>query len=145
MTPRGAAVSYVKYQITITFTRLPEAHDSLIWAETTYYGPGVTDVVCLFCGQFAELMVFAVQYWRKWNGIMWCLLFLFRASSVSRPGSVQSGTTWNILKSTSEEHCFIGENALAFHPPLCVGSHLIRFPFMIDQPLVLSVMFLTAI
>lgn len=76
MTPRGATVVYVKCQITITFTRLPEAHDSIIWAETSYYRPTVMDVVRLFCGQFAELMVFAVQDWRKLNGIMWCLSFL---------------------------------------------------------------------
>lgn len=60
---------FVKYQITITFTRLPEAHDGIIRAETTYYRPWVMDGVCLFCGQFAELMVFVVQYWRKGNGI----------------------------------------------------------------------------
>lgn len=69
---RRATVVYVKYQITIIFTRLPGAHDSIMWVETTDYRPGVMDVVCLFCGQFAELMVFAVQYERKWNGIFWC-------------------------------------------------------------------------
>lgn len=30
LTPRGANVVYLKYQITITFTRLLEAHDSII-------------------------------------------------------------------------------------------------------------------
>lgn len=71
-----ATVAYVKYQITITFTSLPEAHDSIIWADTTYYRLRVMDVVCLFCGQFAELMVFAVRYERKQNGIIWRLSFL---------------------------------------------------------------------
>lgn len=86
-TPRRTTVVFVKYQVTITFTRLLEAHDSIIWAETTYYRPRVMNVVCLFCDQFAELIVFAVQYWRKWNGFILCLSFL-SASCVqdSSPG-----------------------------------------------------------
>lgn len=50
-----------KYQITITFYKAPGGLGGIIWAETTYYGPGFIDVVCLFCGQFAELMGFTVQ------------------------------------------------------------------------------------
>lgn len=83
-----ATVAYVKYQITITFTSLPEAHDSIIWADTTYYRLRVMDVVCLFCGQFAELMVFAVRYERKQNGIIWRLSFL-PTSFVQYCGAIQ--------------------------------------------------------
>lgn len=68
LTSREATVVYVKYQITITFTKLPEAHDSIIWAETTSNRPQIIDGVCLFWGQFEELMLFAVQYQKmKWH------------------------------------------------------------------------------
>lgn len=68
--------------------KLPEAHDSVIWADTTYYRLRVMDVVCLFCGQFAELMVFAVRYERKQNGIIWRLSFL-PTSFVQYCGAIQ--------------------------------------------------------
>lgn len=37
----GPLVCMWKYQMTITFARLLEACDGIIWAETIYYGPGL--------------------------------------------------------------------------------------------------------
>lgn len=129
LTPRGSTVVYVKYQITITFTGLPEAHDSIIWAETTYYRIGVMDVVCLFCGQFAELMLFAVQCYCRENEMASfdvCPFSFWQSSSVLQPGSVQSKAPWNILESTKEgfivKETYISSTTLPVHPPSCCLS-----------------------
>lgn len=82
-----------KYQITITFTRILEAWVALFEQEQHIMVWGI-DAVCLFCGQFAELMGFTVQNEREWNGAIWCLSRL--CDSVGDSAQSKRATMWRV-------------------------------------------------
>lgn len=82
-----------KYQITITFTRILEAWVALFEQKQHIMVWGI-DAVCLFCGQFAELMGFTVQNEREWNGAIWCLSRL--CGRVGDSAQSKRATMWRV-------------------------------------------------
>lgn len=90
--------------------------------------PQVMDVVCLFRGHFAELMVFAIQYWRKWNGIICCLSW--KSCTTLKWRSVQSENPQNILGSISDRLFFMVKEYNASMPTLNVCPLLLSITWL---------------